>query len=1080
MGMLGERILRFEVPSGEILEWLLGEPLPPGFHEERIELDLFRALYYDTPGHDLERRGATVCLSIHQDGTHLLGVDVRERATGGVVRRRRAEARVPDLAPSDLFAHACEPTRVVRALCDPSLLDIVLELGVTRRLRVARADGDAPAPVHIAYDIATVRRGDTSGELYEVEIRMPEAPPGRFEGLVRTFEEGYGLRPLLGDLASRARELVSALEGEELARRLHAAREVAVVAYHNGRIALCRSGGEGLRVPTGPGSGRDACHRVLRGWLGGVRGRVRILGTSPGDSQRPALEVWLAEGIEPDAIGGGQCTWLSLEHVLQAAGSPQLRDARTLAALEVVLRSDLPAHAVTIPTPATGAASEPLDLAAYAPESDDDADVLAPKEARPELLLNRELCRLAFDERILVMVEDRSIPLLERVRCLAIFGARQDDFFMTRVAESKEQVAAGVTRRTPDGLTPAEQLEVIRIRARQVARRAYRVLTTSLLPDLARENLRVVRWNELDDAERTLLGERHWARIEALITPFVADPSHPFPHIRNLRPAIAAIVRLPESRLDRFVAIELPGELPRFVPLPDGRRYVPLEELILGGLPRLYPGLEVVRAHTFRVTRSATSRLPADEVGDVMAAVEDEIATRPFRQAVRLEVEEAMPEEMRRHLLRELRFEAPESLSTLGEADIYAVPWLVDLAGLSEIAALDAPELKYPPLERSSPFAPDRSIFDQIRERSRLIAFPDHSFDATVGRFLAEAADDPDVVGIKTTLYRTDPDSEIVRALARARAAGKDAFALVELKASFDERRNVEWARSLDAAGVHVVFSPSRYKVHAKIALVLRNEPDGIRRYIYLGTGNLNASTAAAYTDVGILTADPGLGEELNAVFGLLTGYSASARLDRLLVSPFQMRRRFLELIEREIEHARAGRGGHIRAQMNGLSDRRIVAALYRASQAGVRIELAVREICRLRPGLPGISENIRVVSLLGRLLQHSRIFYFGNAGDPEYYIGSADWRPRNLLRRVEVVTPVDDPEHRAALDRMLTTVLEHPEAWELRADGAYVRGNEVIGGIGTAGAIPFDPPVGAGAGPRHPPRDWNHRPPPG
>ena len=574
------------------------------------------------------------------------------------------------------------------------------------------------------------------------------------------------------------------------------------------------------------------------------------------------------------------------------------------------MRSDLPAQTVTIPTPVTEAgAAEPLDLAAYSPESDE-ADVLAPKEVRPELLLNRELCRLAFDERILVMVEDRHIPLLERVRFLAIFGSRQDDFFMTRVAESKEQVAAGITRRTPDGLTPAEQLEVIRIRARQIARRAYRVLTTSLLPDLAREDLRVVRWGDLDEAERTRLAERFWARIEALITPFVADPSHPFPHIRNLRPAIAAIVRLPESRLDRFVAIELPGELPRFAPLADGRRYVPLEEMILGGLPRLYPGLEVVQAHTFRVTRSATSRLPAEEVGDVMAAVEDELAARPFRQAVRLEVEEAMPEEMRRHLLRELRFEAPESVSTLSEADIYAVPWLVDLAGLDEIAALDAPELKYPPLERGSPFAADRSIFDQIRERSRLIAFPDHSFDATVGRFLTEAADDPGVVAIKTALYRTDPDSEIVRALAHARAAGKDAFALVELKASFDERRNVEWARSLDSAGVHVVFSPSRYKVHAKIALVVRDEPDGIRRYIYIGTATQHESTAAGYTDVGILTADPGLGEELNAVFGLLTGYSASAKFDRLLVSPFQMRRRFLELIDREAEHARAGRGG--------------------------------------------------------------------------------------------------------------------------------------------------------------------------
>ncbi|HEY8468991.1 MAG TPA: polyphosphate kinase 1 [Longimicrobiales bacterium] len=1054
--MLRERVLRLEVLSRELLEWLVEEPLPAGVREESTELDLFRSVYFDTPGGDLERRGATVRLCIRRDGTHVLSVDVREREVGaGLVQRSYAEAEVPALPPPDLFAGDFEAARIIRALVDPARLSTAMELETTRRVRVGVFGEEPPARVRIAYDIAIVRRDDIVGELYEVELRMPDAPPGRFEGLARAFEDGYGLHPLLGDVVGRARDLVSALESDELAARLRAAREVAVVAYDQGRVALCRSGGEGFRVPTGPGSGREACHRVLRGWLGGVRGRVRVLGTSPGTSQHPALEVWLAEGIDPSTTDAGRCVWLPLEHVLEAAGAAHLRDARTLAALALVARSDLPARAaavaaVALPDGASHETAEPLELVAHRAEAEE-AEVLAPKEVRPELLLNRELCRLAFDERILVMAEDERVPLLERVRFIAIFGSRQDDFFMTRVAESKEQVAAGITRRTPDGLTPAEQLDIIRIRARQVAARAYRLLIRRMLGELERAGVCLLRWADLDEDARRYLMDTYWGRIEALITPLVTDPSHPFPHIRNLRPAIAAVVRLPEGELDRFVAIELPGELPRFLPLPDGRRFVPLEETIRAGLPRLYPGLDIVRAHTFRVTRSATSQLP-EEAGDVMAAVEDELATRPFRQAVRLEVEEDMPEEMRRHLLRELRFEAPESASTLTEADVYAVPWLVDLAGLAEIAAIDIPALKYPPLDRGSPLEPGRSVFDQVRERDRLIAFPDHSFEATVGRFMAEAAEDPAVRSIKTTLYRTDADSPVVHALKRARSSGKDTLALVELKASFDERRNVDWARALDAAGVHVVFSPARYKIHAKIALVVRDEPGGIRRYVYIGSGNLNASTAAAYTDVGLLTADPELGEELNAAFGLLTGYSASTEFRRLLVSPFQMRRRFLELIEREAEHARAGRGGHIRAQMNGLSDRRIVAALYRASRAGVRIELAVREICRVRPGLPGISENIRVVSLLGRLLQHSRIFYFANAGEPEYYIGSADWRPRNLLRRVEVAAPVDDPEHRATLDRMLTAILEHPDAWELRADGAYVRGDEVIGGIGTLG----------------------------
>jgi polyphosphate kinase len=354
--------------------------------------------------------------------------------------------------------------------------------------------------------------------------------------------------------------------------------------------------------------------------------------------------------------------------------------------------------------------------------------------------------------------------------------------------------------------------------------------------------------------------------------------------------------------------------------------------------------------------------------------------------------------------------------------------------------------LHWEPKVTHPPFPEDRSIFDLIAERERFVQFPHDSFNASVERLLEEAADDPQVVSIKVTLYRTSRDSAIVAALRRARSKGKDAVAMVELKASFDEKRNIEWARNLEQAGIRVVFSPPKYKVHAKVALILRREGSALRRYAYIGTGNLNARTAASYIDVGIFTADPVLTQELNTIFNLLTGYAASAEIESLLVSPFNMRRRFLRLIQREVDHARAGRPARIRIQMNGLADRRLIAALYHASQAGVDIDMMVREICALRPGVPGVSDRIRVTSLLGRYLQHARIFHFHNAGEDEYYIGSADWRPRNMRERVEVITPVRDPDHCARLDGILQATLYHEDTWQLRSDGSYVRNDEVIG----------------------------------
>ncbi|HEX6558274.1 MAG TPA: polyphosphate kinase 1, partial [Longimicrobiales bacterium] len=847
------------------------------------------------------------------------------------------------------------------------------------------------------------------------------------------------------------REVLRGLEIEQLQASVKAAREVAVVAYDRGRIALVREQ-KHLLVASGPGTGHEAVRRVLAEHFGRPYGRIRYLATSAGTQSHPTVEVWLAEEVADMKSG---TVWARLDDVLNMVGTPALRDARTLTALNAVARSNVVGRSALRSRMGSLADEEEdtdnstlFELAVSQTRSRTVAalDDVAPKDVGHELLFNPEVSRLLFDERILTIVEDHEMPLLERVRFLSMFWSRLDDFFMTRIAEFKDQVSEDEKSLTMDGLTPIQQLEITRLRARHLTERAYADLVEELLPELGRHGIDIMRWNHLDEDDRAYLRENYTRRVEAVITPVIADPTHPFPHIRNLRPAIAAVVRLPESTREHFVAIQLPGELPRFVPLPGGRRLIAVEEVILAMLPNLYRGLEVVRAHTFRVTRSGNLEIAEEPAGDILQAIEAEVARRPFGQPVRLEVDNAMPPSMRDRILRELQYESPETMTNLSEADVYPVERFVDIVALKEIAALDIPELKFQPMTQNSPLDPSRSIFEQMREQERLVCFPYDSFDDTVERFITDAAEDPDVVSIKITLYRTDRDSRIVRALAQAREAGKDAFALVELKASFDERRNVEWARSLESAGVHVVYSPANFKVHAKTALVVRREGNGVQRYAYIGTGNLNAATARGYTDIGLLTTAPDLTEEVNGVFNVLTGYSPGAEFKHLLVSPFNMRSRFIEMIDREIEHARAGRRALIRLQLNGLADRRMISALYRAARAGVRCEMAVREICCLRPGLSGISDQVTVVSKLGRFLQHARIFYFHNNGDSEYFIGSADWRPRNLSKRVEVVTPIRDPQHRRVLDELLDSYLNDPEVWQLHADGSYTRGAQRIG----------------------------------
>jgi polyphosphate kinase len=645
------------------------------------------------------------------------------------------------------------------------------------------------------------------------------------------------------------------------------------------------------------------------------------------------------------------------------------------------------------------------------------------------LLLDPELSRLAFEERLIEYCEDRAVPLLERVRLLGIAASRLDTFFMTRIGRLKRLV-------TVEG--GARELELVAAECHRVLERAYRLLEDDLIPSLEAVDVRIVSWSDLSANDRSLVQAEFGARLGTMVRPLEVGPNTQFPHVRNLRPAIIAPTHDARGADAPLVVFELPAELPRFIPLPGGHCFVPLEDVVGATLPALWPERRFGGTYVFRVTRSAIMDLDDDADEDVLEVVEQEVIRRPFQECVRVEYERGMPRELCERLLRDLRRDAEMQGGSLDERDMYDVKRLIDLAALDEIADIDRPALKVPPIQRRAARF-DGALLDVVRERELLVRFPYDTYESTIQRLLDEASRHPDVESMKLTLYRAGKDSKVVAALRTARARGVDVTAVVELKASFDERENIELARALEDDGVRVVLSPAKLKVHAKIGVVTLRGAGEPRRIAMIGTGNLNAATSRSYVDIWLLTGDRERAREIDAVFGLLTGREAGVEFRHLMVAPFNLRPRFLELIEREASHARAGLPSGIRAAMNGLTDRAIIAALSRASQAGVPIDLMVRGVCALQPGVEGVSDNIRVISVLGHLLQHARIFEFRNAGQEEYFIGSADWRPRNMDHRVEVITGVDRVHHdslRAALDETLSD----RGAWLLRSDGVYDR----------------------------------------
>ena len=665
---------------------------------------------------------------------------------------------------------------------------------------------------------------------------------------------------------------------------------------------------------------------------------------------------------------------------------------------------------------------------------------LTPAElaASPERFLNRELSWLDFDARVLALASNPDVPLLERAKFVAIFSQNLDEFFQVRVAGLKDQVAAGLGKLTADGRTAAQQLRDIHERLAGLVQTAERVFLDQLVPALAEVGIVFSSYEDLDEDDRAYLDTVFEERIFPVLTPLAVDPGHPFPYISDLSLNLAVVVNDPVTGEHRFARVKVPNLLPRFVVMPDGERFIPLEQVIASHLDVLFPGMEPGTHYAFRVTRNADLTVEEEEADDLLETIELELRRRRFGRAVRLEIDADASEEILELLTEEL---------DLDETDIYSFTGPLDLGGLFGLMSLDRPDLKdepwvpmtQPRLASADPDDPV-DIFSVIRDRDVLLHHPYESFSSSVEEFIRQASVDPSVLAIKLTLYRTSSDTSIIKSLVRAAERGKQVAALVELKARFDEKKNIGWAKELEKAGVHVIYGLMGLKIHTKTTLVVREEHDGIRRYCHIGTGNYNPKTARLYEDVGLLTADPAVGSDLTQLFNLLTGFARDPEFSKLLVSPTTIRPGIAELIANE---AALGADGHIVLKMNSLVDAALIDSLYAASQAGTRVDLIIRGICCLRPGVPGLSENIHVRSIVGRFLEHSRIYHFahGAAGRPVYYIGSADLMPRNLDRRVEALVPVEDPTLQTRLQEILDVNLSDDRlAWALGPDTTWRR----------------------------------------
>ena len=660
-------------------------------------------------------------------------------------------------------------------------------------------------------------------------------------------------------------------------------------------------------------------------------------------------------------------------------------------------------------------------------------------ESPRDRLIDRELSWLSFNERVLDLAEDKNIPLLERCRFLAIFSSNLDDFFMIRVASLKMKIEKGYFKANSAGFTPQELMKEISEKTQKLINRQSICFQESILPELAASGIEISTWDQLSKDEKKYVTKIFNDRIFPVLTPLAVDPSHPFPYISGLSLNLAVLVKRPDTNEELFARVKVPQSLPRFIETQELEfgKFISLENVIIANLEHLFPGMEIEDYYTFRLTRNADLEIEEDESENLLESMEQELLRRKFGPPVRLEVDIDIKSDLVKKLKEEL---------SIKDEDISRYPEPLDLTGLNRIADLDRPELKFKPfknqiakeLREVDPEDSDE-FFAAIRRKEILLHHPYDSFNSSVVKFLETAARDPHVLAIKQTLYRTSGDSPIVSALIEAAEAGKQVLAVIEIRARFDEQANVRWARKLEDVGVHVVYGLVGFKTHAKLSLVVREEAGVVRRYCHVGTGNYNPKTARMYEDLGLLSSESDLGEDLNKLFNQLSGFAPLSEYKRLLVAPRTVRSGLLERINREIENHLAGKPAGIRFKLNSILDEEFVESLYRASQAGVKIELIVRGICAVRAGIPGVSENIRIRSLLGRFLEHSRIFHFINGGDDEIYIGSADLMDRNLSRRVESLVRIADPEHKASLIELLDEYLSDEIAnWQMLPTGKW------------------------------------------
>ena len=1037
--MTSPREIRCDILSAEWLRELVEGPLPLNLGAPRAERRFFRDVYLDTPDGRLQQYSMSLQYRVGGDDRRRLTLFQPAPNAPAGTQLVQHSAEVDEFDALRAAAGESAPARRVRAIVDPASLSIVFTVQTERLVRRSVRRWLRRAEFDFAYDVVAVEQHGVIRHFQELRVRRRRAGLPRLESIAAALEKAYGLRPILVSRLERERLTAAGATREADRRGVGSGHAVALIVLEHGTIA-CRNEAGGLRLPIAAGSGDGACRHLLLEWFDTSVGELRLLGDLPATEGRPQLEIWLVTQTRQARTAGGTTNgttptlWLSLDEFIARAGTRSLSDPQTLAALLVAARSDLPALARASTSSPVVVSSSPA--AAQGAVHGDDGPLRS-----EERLLDAERSLLEFNGRVLAMAEDRSTPLLERVQYLGIVSANIDEFFAVSVTALKRarMVITGEHRVAE----MADRLAALGLRVRELLARQQRCLS-ECMRELGVHGIRIVPWSQLAPNEVASMRSHFRDVVFPALTPQAVTeaPGYPTPQVASLALSIVVVVKDPQTGPTHLAFVRIPAMLSRLVPVRDDRSFVRLEELIIHEIDALYPSRQVVQAFLFRVTRNGDLEGDEEGAGDLLQAIEEDTRRRAGSAVVRVEVERSMPPSLRSMLLQALRFDGGEQLLALGDDDVYELGESLDPAVLKELASQPLPELHFPPFQPRNAFASDRSMFDVMKERDRLVHHPYDDFATSVQRLIEEAADDPAVTTIKVTLYRSGQRSPIVDALVRAAQAGKEVAVFVELKARFDEAQNVYWARRLANAGIHVVHGLVGLKNHAKIALVVRREGSTSRRYVHIGTGNYNAATARFYTDLGLFSADEVLAADVSELFNELTGSShgPSAQYRRLLVAPHALLPAFIARIDRESEHARAGRASEIRVKLNGLSDPGIIAALYRASQAGVPVELIVRGICRLRPGVPGLSEGIRVVSLLGRFLEHARIYRFANGGDAEYFIGSADWRPRNLQRRIETVAPVVDVDCRARVDAILDRELADPAAWVLSADGTYRR----------------------------------------